>query len=210
MDKINEITEFNEQYKTYNDTKKDVLSKIINRLLNESYLIKVKKEDEEDFYKALELIDDMNKYLSIIDYEVNYDRNIGIIYIENMANKNRLHINKFETVILLLLRIRYYKESKKASLSNIISVSFSDLKMDVKKTNIYKEEKSVTEFIEALKDLKKYKLIEYYKVKDFSLETQIFVYPSILHVVNIDSIDELNNTLTKYLGENKNEEINED
>lgn len=210
MDKINEITEFNEQYKTYNDTKKDVLSKIINRLLNESYLIKVKKEDEEDFYKALELIDDMNKYLSIIDYEVNYDRNIGIIYIENMANKNRLHINKFETVILLLLRIRYYKESKKASLSNIVSVSFSDLKMDVKKTNIYKEEKSVTEFIEALKDLKKYKLIEYYKVKDFSLETQIFVYPSILHVVNIDSIDELNNTLTKYLGENKNEEINED
>ncbi len=210
MDKIEALNRFNNIYKTYNDTKKDLFSKIVNRLLNESYLIKYKNEDEEDYFKCLDLFDALKEYLSIIDYDINIDKDIGIIYITNIENKNRLHINKFETVLILLLRVRYYKESKKSSLSNIVSISFNDLKNEVKKTNIYKEEKSVSEYLEALKNLKKYKIITYNKIKDFSLDTQIFIYPSILYVVDSSSIESLNEILYKFIGELKNEEINED
>lgn len=210
MDKIEALTRFNEIYKTYNDTKKDLFSKITNRLLNESYLIKYRGEDEEDYFKCLDLFDALKEYLSIIDYDINLDKDIGIIYVTNIENKNRLHINKFETILILLLRVKYFKESKKSSLSNIISISFNDLKNEVKKTNIYKEEKSVSEYLQGLKNLKKYKLITYNKVKEFSLDTQIFIYPSILYVVDINSIESLNEILNKFIGELKNEEINED
>ncbi len=210
MDKIEALTRFNEIYKTYNDTKKDLFSKITNRLLNESYLIKYRGEDEEDYFKCLDLFDALKEYLSIIDYDINLDKDIGIIYVTNIENKNRLHINKFETILILLLRVKYFKESKKSSLSNIVSISFNDLKNEVKKTNIYKEEKSVSEYLQALKNLKKYKLITYNKVKEFSLDTQIFIYPSILYVVDINSIESLNEILNKFIGELKNEEINED
>lgn len=210
MDKIEALNRFNDIYKTYNDTKKDLFSKIVNRLLNESYLIKYKNEDEEDYFKCLDLFDALKEYLSIIDYDINIDKDIGIIYVTNIENKNRLHINKFETVLILLLRVRYYKEGKKSSLSNIVSISFNDLKNEVKKTNIYKEEKSVSEYLEALKNLKKYKIITYNKIKDFSLDTQIFIYPSILYVVDSSSIESLNEILNKFIGELKNEEINED
>ena len=210
MDKIEALTRFNEIYKTYNDTKKDLFSKITNRLLNESYLIKYRGEDEEGYFKCLDLFDALKEYLSIIDYDINLDKDIGIIYVTNIENKNRLHINKFETILILLLRVKYFKESKKSSLSNIVSISFNDLKNEVKKTNIYKEEKSVSEYLQALKNLKKYKLITYNKVKEFSLDTQIFIYPSILYVVDINSIESLNEILNKFIGELKNEEINED
>lgn len=210
MDKIEALNRFNEIYKTYNDTKKDLFSKITNRLLNESYLIKYRGEDEEDYFKCLDLFDALKEYLSIIDYDINLDKDIGIIYVTNIENKNRLHINKFETILILLLRVKYFKESKKSSLSNIVSISFNDLKNEVKKTNIYKEEKSVSEYLQALKNLKKYKLITYNKVKEFSLDTQIFIYPSILYVVDINSIESLNEILNKFIGELKNEEINED
>ena len=55
---------------------------------------------------------------------------------KSLENKNRIHLMKFETIILLILRVLYFKETKKASLTNLISVSFDELKQEVKKTNI--------------------------------------------------------------------------
>ena len=90
------------RYKTFNDTKKNLLSKIINRLLNESFLMLERNEDKDDYYNALDLLNEINSYLSLIDYSVVYDKNINIIYIKNTENKNRIHLNKFDTVLLLI------------------------------------------------------------------------------------------------------------
>ena len=135
IDKIGPSEKFLEEYRTFNDTKKASFSKIINRLLNESFLIRDKEEDKDDYYKALDLIDTINDYLLVMDYEAIYDKNINIIYLKSLENKNRIHLMKFETIILLILRVLYFKETKKASLTNLISVSFDELKQEVKKTN---------------------------------------------------------------------------
>ena len=66
-DKISELELFLEKYKTFNDTKKNNFSKIVNRLLNESFLIREKDEDKDDYYKAIDAIDELNNYLSIMD-----------------------------------------------------------------------------------------------------------------------------------------------
>ena len=117
---------------------------------------------------------------------------------------------KFETIILLILRVLYFKETKKASLTNLISVSFDELKQEVKKTNIYKEEKTTNEYLEALKKLRKLKIINFKVGNDFDGESRIFVYPSILYIVKVEDVENLNELIKKYQGENKDEEINED
>lgn len=209
-DKISELELFLEKYKTFNDTKKSNFSKIVNRLLNESFLIREKDEDKDDYYKAIEAIDELNNYLSIMDYEVIYDKDINLIYIKSLDNKNRIHLTKFVTVVLLLLRVEYFKASKKASLTDLVSITFDELKQAVKKTNIYKDEKSTNEYLEALKELKRLKIVNYKVGNDFSGETRIFIYPSILYVVSIENVENLSNLLKKYLGDNKDEEVNED
>lgn len=209
-DKISELELFLEKYKTFNDTKKNNFSKIVNRLLNESFLIREKDEDKDDYYKAIDAIDELNNYLSIIDYEVIYDKDINLIYIKSLDNKNRIHLTKFVTIILLLLRVEYFKASKKASLTDLVSITFDELKQAVKKTNIYKDEKSTNEYLEALKELKRLKIVNYKVGNDFSGETRIFIYPSILYVVSIENVENLSNLLKKYLGDNKDEEVNED
>ena len=210
IDKIGPSEKFLEEYRTFNDTKKASFSKIINRLLNESFLIRDKEEDKDDYYKALDLIDTINDYLLVMDYEVIYDKNINIIYLKSLENKNRIHLMKFETIILLILRVLYFKETKKASLTNLISVSFDELKQEVKKTNIYKEEKTTNEYLEALKKLRKLKIINFKVGNDFDGESRIFVYPSILYIVKVEDVENLNELIKKYQGENKDEEINED
>ncbi len=209
-DKISELELFLEKYKTFNDTKKNNFSKIVNRLLNESFLIREKDEDKDDYYKAIDAIDELNNYLSIMDYEVIYDKDINLIYIKSLDNKNRIHLTKFVTVVLLLLRVEYFKASKKASLTDLVSITFDELKQAVKKTNIYKDEKSTNEYLEALKELKRLKIVNYKVGNDFSGETRIFIYPSILYVVSIENVENLSNLLKKYLGDNKDEEVNED
>lgn len=209
-DKISELELFLEKYKTFNDTKKNNFSKIVNRLLNESFLIREKDEDKDDYYKAIDAIDALNNYLSIMDYEVIYDKDINLIYIKSLDNKNRIHLTKFVTIILLLLRVEYFKASKKASLTDLVSITFDELKQAVKKTNIYKDEKSTNEYLEALKELKRLKIVNYKVGNDFSGETRIFIYPSILYVVSIENVENLSNLLKKYLGDNKDEEVNED
>lgn len=209
-DKISELELFLEKYKTFNDTKKSNFSKIVNRLLNESFLIREKDEDKDDYYKAIDAIDELNNYLSIMDYEVIYDKDINLIYIKSLDNKNRIHLTKFVTIILLLLRVEYFKASKKASLTDLVSITFDELKQAVKKTNIYKDEKSTNEYLEALKELKRLKIVNYKVGNDFSGETRIFIYPSILYVVSIENVENLSNLLKKYLGDNKDEEVNED
>lgn len=209
-DKISELELFLEKYKIFNDTKKNNFSKIVNRLLNESFLIREKDEDKDDYYKAIDAIDELNNYLSIMDYEVIYDKDINLIYIKSLDNKNRIHLTKFVTIILLLLRVEYFKASKKASLTDLVSITFDELKQAVKKTNIYKDEKSTNEYLEALKELKRLKIVNYKVGNDFSGETRIFIYPSILYVVSIENVENLSNLLKKYLGDNKDEEVNED
>ena len=209
-DKISELELFLEKYKTFNDTKKNNFSKIVNRLLNESFLIREKDEDKDDYYKAIDAIDKLNNYLSIMDYEVIYDKDINLIYIKSLDNKNRIHLTKFVTIVLLLLRVEYFKASKKASLTDLVSITFDELKQAVKKTNIYKDEKSTNEYLEALKELKRLKIVNYKVGNDFSGETRIFIYPSILYVISIENVENLSNLLKKYLGDNKDEEVNED
>ena len=209
MDRIEELENLLERYKTFNDTKKNLLSKIINRLLNESFLMLERNEDKDDYYNALDLLNEINSYLSLIDYSVVYDKNINIIYIKNTENKNRIHLNKFDTVLLLIFRLLYFKNSKKASLSNLVSTSFIELKEEVKKTNIYKEEKTTNEYLESLRNLRRLKLISFTRNNEFNDESYIFIYPSILYIAKMENIEELNNLLKKYVLGDQNEEVSE-
>ena len=100
---------------------------------------------------------------------------------------------------------RTFNDTKKASFSKIINrlLNESFLIRD-------KEEKTTSEYLEALKKLRKLKIINFKVGNDFDGESRIFVYPSILYIVKVEDVENLNELIKKYQGENKDEEINED
>ena len=69
---------------------------------------------------------------------------------------------------------------------------------EINQTGIFKLQPSMTDYMESLRLLKRYKLIDY-NFKDFKEDNVIVIYPTILYVAKVDSINMLNDKLKTYI-----------
>lgn len=209
MTKSEAIKQFNEQYQKLTDSQQEAFSRIALRLLDETYLIREKEADKKDYSKASDLINVLRPYFAIIDFDAFADRERGLIYIRTQKDSNRIRFLKMETIIALILRYVYDDESRKASINSTISTTVGHLAQEIQKTEIYADFTGrERDFREALKSLKRYKLIDF--DGDLSLgTTPIKIYRSVLLVVDTDSLDVLKARLDKFKGGVSDEENQE-
>ena len=131
------------------------------------------------------------------------------MYIRTTQDSNRIRFKKLETIAALILRYIFDDESSKASLNSVISTTVGHLASEISKTDIYSsfDGRSV-EFREALKTLRRYKIIDF--DGDITLgTTPIVIYKSIVLIVDTNSIDEINTRLDRYKGDAKDEDNQE-
>jgi hypothetical protein len=77
----------------------------------------------------------------------------------------------------------------------------------INKTGVYDQEQKKSSIIDSLLLMKRYKILDY-KATDITMDTQIRVFPTIIHVVNSDDIEALEKKICSY---RKTEDIeNED
>ena len=209
MTKSEAIKQFNEQYQKLTDSQQESFSRIALRLLDETYLIREKEADKKDYSKASDLINVLRPYFAIIDFDAFADRERGLIYIRTQKDSNRIRFLKMETIIALILRYVYDDESRKASINSAISTTVGHLAQEIQKTEIYADFNGrERDFREALKSLKRYKLIDF--DGDLSLgTTPIKIYRSVLLVIDTDSLDVLKARLDKFKGGVSDEENQE-
>ncbi len=206
-------TNFNEKYKVLNDSKKNNFSRLCNKLLNENfiYFTENNPSDKNDYYAILELKDVIEDYFKLIDFELINVDTYKIFYLKTLADRNRIRLKKFETVILLILRLLYHKGRLNVNLSSDMKTTVLELTQEINKTGIFKNNFNKTDFINALKQLKRYKLI-YFNFTDLNDDNVILIYPTILYVVTIEDINLLNEKINKYkaLKGDEEDEISED
>lgn len=205
MTKNEAFKRFTEEYANLNDTQQSTFSHLALKLLDETYIVKDKESDKKDYLRTENLFSVLRAYFAFMDFSLYIDNDNGVIYIRSDVDSNRLKLRKFETIILLLLRSIYYDESGKASLSSAITTTVGSLVTEIGKTEIYPNFNAPTiEFKNALKTLKRYKVIDF--DGDISqASTVIRIYRSILLVVDVDSLDSLKNRLALYKGGNTDE-----
>ena len=206
-------TNFNEKYKVLNDSKKNNFSRLCNKLLNENfiYFTENNPSDKNDYYAILELKDVIEDYFKLIDFELINVDTYKIFYLKTLADRNRIRLKKFETVIFLILRLLYHKGRLNVNLSSDMKTTVLELTQEINKTGIFKNNFNKTDFINALKQLKRYKLI-YFNFTDLNDDNVILIYPTILYVVTIEDINLLNEKINKYkaLKGDEEDEISED
>lgn len=208
MTKSEAIKQFNEQYQKLTDSQQESFSRIALRLLDETYLIREKEADKKDYSKASDLINVLRPYFAIIDFDAFADRERGLIYIRTQKDSNRIRFLKMETIIALILRYVYDDESRKASINSAISTTVGHLAQEIQKTEIYADFTGrERDFREALKSLKRYKLVDF--DGDLTGTTPIKIYRSVLLVVDTDSLDVLKARLDKFKGGVSDEENQE-
>ncbi|MEA4821651.1 MAG: DUF4194 domain-containing protein, partial [Erysipelotrichales bacterium] len=125
---------WNEKYDLLTNNEKERFTKIVNYILNKTFLLRETYEEKDRigkisadyrfFERNFEIFQD---YLDIAGYSVLKDDAEGIISITNIYFTNLLRVDKFTTLFLLTLRQMYDEEKEKAPSSNAIFVKSSDI-----------------------------------------------------------------------------------
>ncbi len=192
------------EYGQFNTTDKNTFSRVCNKLLNETFLVKSKETDKNDYYFVIENFKLINDYLKYIEYECVKDESLGVIRLISIVDRNKVKFKKFDTVLILVLRLLYYKQSKTTSNIDKIYTTLEEVDFEMKSTQIFDAEKRYDKnYEDSLRNLKKYKIVDYFD--KFSMEMTIEILPTILLVIE-NSLSELQQMINEFSNSTKKEE----
>lgn len=190
--------EYAKGYIELTDTRKNTFSRLCNKLLNDNFVYAYRQEDRNDYYEILSMKKLIENYFSMMDFDLVHVDSYKLFYIQTNADRNRIRLKKLDTVIVLVFRLLYHKGSLDINSSSDISTTLGKMITEINQTGIFKSQPSMTDYIESLRLLKRYKLIDY-NFKDFKEDNVIVIYPTVLYVAKVDSINMLNDKLKTYI-----------
>ncbi len=187
-DKNETAESFVSEYKRMGDGEKQEFARVVSKFLNDTFILKNKKTDAYDFYFVQERRSLFSSYFALTDYALEFDQERGFFYISTEEDRSRVRLNKFETVLLLLLRLKYYENSKTAASADDNTITVEELVEKVNQTNIFHPIKRMTEYDLSLKKLRRSKVIEFKGTK-LEAATRMIILPTILVVLGQNDID---------------------
>ena len=190
--------EYAKGYIELTDTRKNTFSRLCNKLLNDNFIYAYRQEDRNDYYEILSMKKLIENYFSMIDFDLVHVDSYKLFYIQTNADRNRIRLKKLDTIVVLVFRLLYHKGSLDINSSSDISTTLGKMITEINQTGIFKSQPSMTDYMESLRLLKRYKLIDY-NFKDFKEDNVIVIYPTILYVAKVDSINMLNDKLKTYI-----------
>ena len=109
-----------DEYNELNNGERERFAKLVNYLLNKTYLTR-------EIYEGTQVIGKINAdyrfveryitlfegYLNVINYKLTIDEELGVVYLSNDYGYNKMHLDKLTTLILFTLRTIYDEEKEK-------------------------------------------------------------------------------------------------
>ena len=209
MEKKEIAPAFAEAYAALKEREKEDFSRIANKLIHETFIIKGKDNERNDYYFAQDNLTLLKTYFAVMDFEVINDVTKGIVYLRTLEDHNRVRLNKFETVLLLILRKFYYMKSKESTSTGKIIVSVEDVVSEVRTSQIFNGDKKMATYRAAFMNLRQYKVIDY-AVRNLQADSNIEILPSILLVITQEDIDSINARLKDFALDKGEEAYEED
>ena len=187
--------------------------RIVNLLLGKTFIVynvydenkktTVFNPDYRFIERNLELFE---KYLRLGGWNLERNDNYEVIYITSQYGYNKMHLDKFTTVILYILRLMYEQKRENINLTEQIVVNVSEIISTLNEIGAYNKKKpALTEIRQALGTITKFNLIQKIAGKYEDPETKIIILPSILFAITAESITKINDSI-----KDTNEEIDEE
>lgn len=203
---------FGDAYSVIVETQQSNFSRIFSKLMNQNFILKEFEDDRKDYFFLTENKELFQSFFALVDYELVFDASNRCFYLKTIENRNRVHLTKFDTVVLLVLRKLYYSKRKETTSEDIVLISLDELVDQVRTTQIFFPDKKITAYSDTIKKFRVHKVIDYEGNKIFS-DMNIRILSSILIVVpqkNIDEVLARIETLKVDNGGEDNEDTDED
>lgn len=153
----------------------------------------------------------LEEYLSLSGWKLYSDKTLGIIYVRNAEEYNRLALNKLTTQIIVTLRLMFEERRMNGTSVYIVGVTVGELlaKM-INELSVLQKKPAQKELKDSFRVLEEHNII--YRIGDSyeNMECQIKVLPSILLAVPNDRCKAICEILQDENKEAENENSDED
>lgn len=197
-----------EQYDKLSTTEKNQFAEAANRLLAVNFLVKSKQSNTQTYYFIDKHFKVFKQYFEFIAWDLEIDRNVGVIILKNKENRNRLNLKIHESITLLILRLLYEQNSDELDINDYVSIQVSDIHEMFAIVGLENRILNKKTMNEVLSLFKRYNLVDADGVSSLGTNDEVMILPSILLAVDTINILDIYNKLRDYNREDG--EVNED
>lgn len=172
-----------------------------NKLLNNCFLLKKKPNTKAEYMFVVQNKELFIPYFELLGYQLNINEEQGVIGIINMFGSGRLQLSKYESIMLLIMRLLYIEKRKEIGsftqevtvLMEEIREKYAMLKLKSKTTLDKTMERDIISLF------KRYNLVMNIENDVTQADTRIIIYPSIFMAVGTDDINDYYNSIQEKL-----------
>ena len=163
-----------------------------NKLLNQCFLLKKKEDTKKDYMFVKQNLEMFIPYFDLLGYDLKVNEDQGVIGLVNQFGTGRLELTKYESILLLILRLLYIEKRKElATFSEEVTVLMEEVREKYDMLKI-KAKPHMDKGMERnfVKLFRKYNLIQNLDTDVNQTDARIIIYPSIIMAVTVESVNE--------------------
>ena len=183
----------------------DIKEEIANYLLNNCFLMGTVDTTREKYYYVINHEESFRQIFLPIGYTLVVPRNLRVIQLINNHGSGRVILKKYESIILLILRLLYVEKRESLSTSeDMVFATVEEIKNEYEKLNLPRKFDRVL-LEESLRNIKRYNLL---KVEDrlSDMDAKIRIYPSVMLAMPDVNINKAYEETAKLLAQYENSE----
>jgi len=181
----------------------DIKEEIANYLLNNCFLMGTVDTTREKYYYVINHEESFRQIFLPIGYTLVVHRNLRVIQLINNHGSGRVILKKYESIILLILRLLYVEKRESLSTSeDRVFATVEEIKSEYEKLNLPRKFDRVL-LEESLRNIKRYNLL---KVEDrlSDMDAKIRIYPSVMLAMPDANINKAYEETAKLLAQYEN------
>ncbi len=187
----------------------DIREEIANYLLNNCFLIGTVDSTRDKYYYVINHEESFRQLFQLIGYTVVIHRNLRVVQLINNHGRGRLSLKKYESIMLLILRLLYVEKRESLSTSEErVVVTIGEIKNEYEKLNLPRRfDKVLLE--DSLRNIKRYNLVQPLD-KLLDMDAKIQIYPSVMLAMPDTTIskayEETSKLLSQYVNSDEEDE----
>ncbi|MGE5674655.1 MAG: DUF4194 domain-containing protein [Mycobacterium leprae] len=201
-----------QQYETLTAREREDFTRILNRLLTSTFLLKQQEESRRDYYFVERYEPLLAGYLAPLGWNLVVDRGYGVVQVVNRQGGSRLQLKLMDSVLLLLLRLLYEEKRQELSLTADLTCQVQELHDKALALRIRSGGVIEKRYLrEAFAIFRRFHLVELMGADVTDPSCRIKLLPSLLFAVRLEGLAELHERLDAYrAGGDENESADRD
>lgn len=163
-----------------------------NKLLNHCFLLKKREDTKKDYFFVKQNLELFVTYFDLLGYDVKMNEDQGVIGLVNQFSVGRVELSKYESIVLLILRLLYIEKRKElATYSEEVTVLMEEIRekyaMLKIRTKPVMDKGMERNFVKLFR---KYNLIQNLDTDVNQADARIVIYPSIIMAVTVENVNQ--------------------